>query len=98
RDDARDPRRRRRLSSRPWAPATAREGANVSRVTRSVAAAVVALTLLAPREAGADAREVSARVVEAWEAAGARVTVLSPRFVFDDETVTIPLPAEGASA
>lgn len=44
--------------------------------------------------ARADARSVSARVAEQWTSAGARTTALLPRFVFDGETVLVPIPVE----
>lgn len=47
--------------------------------------------------ARADAREVAERVVEQWRAVGGHVTALPTRFVFDDETVVIPIPTEDAA-
>lgn len=43
-------------------------------------------------EARNDSREVALRAVEQWRAAGAIVTPMAPRFVFDDESVVIPMP------
>lgn len=46
-------------------------------------------------EAHADVgREVAARVAEQWRGAGGHVTALPTRFVFDDETTLVPIPAE----
>lgn len=42
----------------------------------------------------ADAREVADRVVEQWRGAGGRVTSLPSRFLFDDETVIVPVTVE----
>lgn len=53
-----------------------------------------ALVTLSPRTARADARAVAARVEGEWRAAGARTTVLPSRFVFDDETIVVPIPQE----
>lgn len=43
--------------------------------------------------ARADSREVADRVVEQWRDTGGHVTALPTRFLFDDETVVIPVPA-----
>ncbi|MBX3188661.1 MAG: hypothetical protein KF819_16710 [Labilithrix sp.] len=59
-----------------------------------VAGLLLCSVIVAPRAARADAPEVSARVVEQWRAVGGRVTVLSPRFLFDDETILVPIPAD----
>lgn len=53
-----------------------------------------ALCALVPGAARADAREVAARVASEWRAAGAATTALPSRFVFDDETILVPIPAE----
>jgi hypothetical protein len=47
--------------------------------------------------ARADAREVADRVVEQWRGVGGHVTALPTRFLFDDETVVVPVPADEAS-
>jgi len=60
-----------------------------------VATAVVLGIALAPQSARADAgREVAERVVEQWRSAGGRVTQLPTRFLFDDETILVPIAAE----
>ncbi|AKV02401.1 hypothetical protein AKJ09_09064 [Labilithrix luteola] len=52
---------------------------------------------MALADARNDSREVALRVVEQWRAAGANVMPMPPRFVFDDESVVIPVsPALGA--
>lgn len=59
-----------------------------------LAAVVVAVPLLAvPRaaRAEADAREVATLVESQWTRAGAHATMLPSRFVFDDETISIPI-------
>jgi hypothetical protein len=47
--------------------------------------------------ARADAREVSERVVDQWRGAGGHVTMVPSRFIFDDETVVVQIPAEDAT-
>jgi hypothetical protein len=47
------------------------------------------------RPAGAEVRELADRLSEAWKAIGARIVRLPPRFVYEDETVILPLPALG---
>ena len=42
-------------------------------------------------EAHADSREVAERVSEQWRSAGGHVTTLPSRFLFDDETVLVPV-------
>ena len=44
--------------------------------------------------AHAGAREVAARVEEQWTVAGARTTALPSRFLFDDETILVAIPAD----
>jgi len=65
-------------------------------VSRAVSRLVASVALVgivgASGPALADAREVSDRVVEQWRAAGGHVTTLPSRFVFDDETVVVPVP------
>lgn len=60
--------------------------------------AVFAVLALAARPARADSREVADRVVEQWRDTGGHVTPLPTRFVFDDETVVIPIPAADESS
>lgn len=56
--------------------------------------ALTAAVLLVPGLARADGgRDVSERVVEQWRAAGGHVTQLASRFIFDDETSLVPIPA-----
>src|SRR5262245_37246227 len=49
------------------------------------------------RVAHADTREVAARVTEQWRAFGARTTAVPTRFLFDEESVLIPIPKEAVS-
>jgi hypothetical protein len=58
--------------------------------------ACVAL-VAAERPARADGREVAERVVEQWRGAGGHVTALPARFLFDDETVVVPVPIDEAT-
>ena len=44
-----------------------------------------------------DARDVAARVAEQWRVAGAHTVQLPTRFLFDEETVLIPIPAPDSS-
>ena len=48
--------------------------------------------------AKADARDVAARVVAEWRNAGARTAVLPSRFLFDEESVVVPLATDPAGA
>lgn len=50
--------------------------------------------VLAGGPARASSREVAARVQEQWKVAGARTAPIPTRFVFDDETIVVPIPAE----
>jgi hypothetical protein len=56
-------------------------------------AALVATLTASPhaRAETGDVREVAARVEAQWTRAGARATALPSRFVFDDETLNIPI-------
>src|SRR5882672_339619 len=55
-------------------------------------ALLAALVLFAmPAYAADDSREVAARVAQQWRSGGAKATQLPSRFVFDDETVLVPL-------
>jgi hypothetical protein len=56
-----------------------------------VAAFMVALS---SRAVAADARDVASRVQEQWKVAGATTAVVPTRFVFDDETILVPIPPE----
>ncbi|MEA2749541.1 MAG: hypothetical protein QOI41_3684 [Myxococcales bacterium] len=58
--------------------------------------ALLALASLAG-PARADAGDVAERVVEQWRSAGGHVTSLPTRFLFDDETVVIPVPVDDAT-
>ncbi|HEY8080428.1 MAG TPA: hypothetical protein VIF62_40135, partial [Labilithrix sp.] len=40
-----------------------------------------------------DTREVASRVAEQWRSAGGKATALPPRFLFDDETILVPVPS-----
>jgi hypothetical protein len=68
----------------------------VSRIAyRHVAASIALLAgVAAAKPASADARDVAERVVEQWRGAGGHVTALPTRFLFDDETVVIPVPVD----
>lgn len=48
--------------------------------------------------ASADSRDIAARVEEQWKSAGARTTVIPSRFLFDDETVVVPVAADTEDA
>lgn len=58
--------------------------------------AVVALaaTLSTTVPARASSRDVAARVQEQWRIVGARTSGVLSRFLFDDETILVPIPAE----
>ena len=45
-----------------------------------------------PTEARADSRVIAARVLDQWKKSGAKAVLLPSRFVFDDETVLVPIP------
>lgn len=62
-----------------------------------VSAFAVALTIaLSGANANADVREVAARLNEQWSVAGARTTTVPTRFLFDDETIVVPVSPEPA--
>ena len=62
-------------------------------------ALLVSLVLLgSATPARADAREVADRVVEQWRDTGGHVTALPTRFLFEDETVVISVPAADESS
>src|SRR4051812_37457317 len=64
---------------------------------RRLAAAVVLGMLVVARPARAELHELAVRVADAYKNAGARVVVLPPRFLYDDETLVLrPPSAEGA--
>jgi hypothetical protein len=50
--------------------------------------------MVASGVARADARKVAARVLEQWRADGARTAIVPTRFLFDEESLLIPIPAE----
>ncbi|MDF2698060.1 MAG: hypothetical protein K0S65_6443, partial [Labilithrix sp.] len=64
--------------------------------SRRATVALAALTLaLAAGDARADAaRDVAARVQDQWKGASARTVAVPTRFVFDDETILVPIPPE----
>ncbi len=64
-------------------------------MTKAFFAILVVFVMLpaVARAAPDDTREVAARVAEQWRGAGAKATALPPRFLFDDETILVPLPA-----
>jgi hypothetical protein len=60
--------------------------------------ALVSFTTTVAKDAHADvAREVAERVAEQWRNAGGHVTALPTRFLFDDETTVVPIPADDVS-
>ncbi len=61
------------------------------------AAAIGSVALSTSYDARADSRPVAARVAEQWRSSGATVHALASRFIFDDETLLVPLPAPEAS-
>ncbi len=65
---------------------------------RWLAALVPAAVVIAPSGARADAREVASRVQEQWKLAGARTNAVVSRFLFDDETILVPIPADAESS
>jgi hypothetical protein len=63
-----------------------------------VIAAFAISALWHPGSARADgSRDVSDRVVEQWRGAGGHVVALPSRFVFDDETLIVPVPIDPAT-
>ncbi len=68
------------------------------RLVRGTFGAVVVATALTGGVARANAREVAARVVQEWKAAGARVDEVTSRFLFEDGRVLIPVPSEPEGA
>ncbi len=62
--------------------------------TRGVFALAALAVVFAAGPARASAREVATRVQEQWNVAGARTVAMPTRFVFDDETLVVPIPAE----
>lgn len=70
----------------------------MSRVApRLIAACALLGVVSAAAPARADAKEVAERVVDQWRSAGGHVTALPPRFLFDDETMIVPVPADDAT-
>ncbi len=65
---------------------------------RAAWAVVLSATFaIAPRGARAEIRELATRVADQYRAAGARVSELPPRFLYEDETIAITPPnANGA--
>jgi hypothetical protein len=62
----------------------------------ALGALVLAVGLARAAPARGDARTVAARVADQWREAGAEATVLPTRFVFDEETILVPIPAPAA--
>src|SRR5262245_13717377 len=60
---------------------------------RRWALAAFASALAWAPSAGADVREEAARIVDQWTRGGGAVSVGPPRFLYDDETVYVQLPA-----
>ncbi len=65
-----------------------------NRSRRFFAVALLAGAAFKPGPAHADARSVAARVQEQWKVEGARTVPVPTRFVFDDETIVVPIPAQ----
>ncbi|HVH46577.1 MAG TPA: hypothetical protein VM925_29755, partial [Labilithrix sp.] len=66
-------------------------------VRRAVVVAGVACAIgSSSRPVHADARDVAARLHDQWAAAGARTSVVPTRFLFDDETILVPIPSDPA--
>jgi hypothetical protein len=67
-----------------------------SRVVRhGIALAAFGAVFALTRMTAADARDIATRVEEQWKALGARTAVIPTRFLFDEETVLVPIaPAE----
>jgi hypothetical protein len=81
--------------------AFARSMRTPGRSSRGRAAALVigAMLLTAGRaRAEASSRDVAARVQEQWKLAGARTGAVVSRFLFDDESVLVPVPADEPAA
>ena len=89
-----------RLQCHPKGRQCRRRSATVLGVSRAVLLASLAFLgiVAGAHPARADAREVSERVVEQWRTAGGHVTTLPSRFLFDDETVVVPVPVVPAPA
>ena len=66
--------------------------------SRGLLATAALTVVLASGPARASARDVATRVEEQWKVAGARTTAVPSRFVFDDETILVPIPAEADDA
>ena len=58
--------------------------------------ALIGAITLSGGAARADAREVAGRVFDQWRDAGARASVVPARFLFDEESVLVPIPPEPA--
>ena len=77
--------------------------ARVPRVPSRVIAAGALLSSVswalsfAPSAHAETARAVSDRVVEQWRSAGGHVAALPTRFLFDDETVLVPVPVDATT-
>ena len=65
-----------------------------ARHASGAAVALLALTVSGP--ARADLHEMAGRVAADWRAAGAETTLLPTRFLFDEESVVVPIPPEPA--
>jgi len=61
-------------------------------MTRAGPALVFAAVALVPTVAGAEIRELAARVADQYRAVGARVVELPARFLYEDETIAITPP------
>lgn len=59
-----------------------------------VALGLMLAAALVRGEARADTRDVAARVEEQWSVAGARTATVPTRFVFDSETILVPIPPD----
>src|SRR5262245_7317065 len=65
---------------------------------RMVPFAIALACALVSGGARADARDVAARVLEQWRIAGGQGSSVPPRFIFDEETVLVPVRPEQGEA
>lgn len=59
-----------------------------------VVAGVCGVVVASPKDVRAEGRSEPARVVDQWRAAGADAALVPSRFIFDDETIRIAVPAD----
>ena len=68
------------------------------RTTLVAACTCVLVSSWAPRTRAADIHDLAGRVEAEWKDTQSRVQSLAPRFLFDDESVKLRLPEQGAAA